>query len=202
VVCRRQKLEKWDRALSGRCFVEHVNAVLRGGQDGAAPQGQVREGQVVVGDDDVRALQLVPGPEKAALADVRAAPAAALAVVGGDAVPDLLGNGLGPVVAVPVPLAAAQGIHHGGIHRQGLGGHRQADIVRVQGQQAVCPDLPTHDPADRHTWRRRQPGVKLRSGAVALNVGRSLLTNCSWRDGAVALPGLVGARATRMAATA
>ena len=128
----RQRLVRQVMAL-----IKYIDAVLRRRQDGAAAEGEIRQGQIVVGNDDIGALQLVAGPEKTALADVGTAPTAALAVVGGDAVPDLLGDRLRPVVPIAIPLAATQGIDHRRVHRQCLGGHRLADLIGIQRQQVA-----------------------------------------------------------------
>ena len=133
----RQRLVRQVMAL-----IEHINAVLRGRQDGAATQGQVRQGQVVVGDDDIGVLQGVAGLEETALADIGTAPATALAVIGGDPEPGFLGDSVGPVIAVAIPLAPAQGVDHGVVHRQGVGAAGRAHVIGVQGQQAVA--LPQH----------------------------------------------------------
>ena len=168
----RQRLVRQVMAL-----IEDINAVLRGRQNGAATQGQVRQGQVVVGDDDIGVLQGVAGLEETALADIGTAPAAALAVIGGDAEPGFLGDSVGPVVAVAIPLAPAQGVDHGVVNRQGVGAAGRAHVIGVQGQQAVAA-LPQHTVQLRQadiaapTLGQRETEIQ---PAVATDIGQVLV---------------------------
>ena len=65
-------------------LIKDVEAILRGGQDDASTQPQIRKHQIVVGDDDVSLLQSFACAKKTALGNMGAAPARALALICGD----------------------------------------------------------------------------------------------------------------------
>ena len=115
-------------------FVEDVKAVLRSGQHHAAAEVQIGQHQIVVGDDNVGFLQTLARSIHAAIADIRAAPPGALTAVEGERQPVPLVDGLRPLVAVAVPIAAAERVEHGRIGVQGgaLQGHGHCIGVQVE----------------------------------------------------------------------
>ncbi|MNO67271.1 hypothetical protein D3C76_580740 [compost metagenome] len=95
-------------------FVEHVHGVARVGQHRAAAQGQVGQDHVMVGDNHIDLAHAFPGLVERALLEVRAVAVGALAVVGGQARPVLIFQGLGPAVAVAVPFVTGKLLDHAG----------------------------------------------------------------------------------------
>ena len=128
-------------------LVEDVNAVLRCRQDGTATEAQVREHEIVVGDDDVRVLQAVAGPVEGTVRDVRATAARALALVSGYGEPVGVVDGYGPAVAIPVPVSARERIEHGAILIEGVAAQGDLDLVGIQAQR-VPPRLRRHEPIE------------------------------------------------------
>src|SRR5690606_14984508 len=94
-------------------FVKDVDGVVRRRKNGAAAEGEIRQHQIVIGNNAVDAVDLLAGFEKTATADKGTAPAAALAVIAGKRPPFLFAQRLRPVVPVTVPFPTGQAIHHG-----------------------------------------------------------------------------------------
>ena len=107
-------------------FVEHIDRVTGVGQYRSAAQGKVSQDHVVVGDDHIDLAHAFAGLVEGALAKVGAMAVGALAVIGGQARPVLILKGLGPTVAVAVPLIAGQLFDHAG--KQLLAGFIDFDL--------------------------------------------------------------------------
>ncbi|RMV82932.1 hypothetical protein ALP03_05887 [Pseudomonas amygdali pv. tabaci] len=95
-------------------FVEHVQRVTRVRQHGAAAKREVRQHHVMVGDNHVNLAHAFARLIESALLKVRAMPVSALAVIGGQPRPVLIGEFLRPAVAITVPLIARQLLQHAG----------------------------------------------------------------------------------------
>ncbi|MND64306.1 hypothetical protein D3C80_556400 [compost metagenome] len=68
----------------------------------------------MVGNDDINLAHALTGLVESALAEIRTMTAGALAMVGGQARPVLVFQGLGPAVAVAVPTVAGELFDHAG----------------------------------------------------------------------------------------
>ncbi|KPZ10176.1 Uncharacterized protein ALO94_05549 [Pseudomonas syringae pv. spinaceae] len=95
-------------------FVEHVQRVTRVWQYCAAAQREVGQYHVVVGDDHVNLAHAFARFIESALLEVGAMTVGALAVIGGQPRPVLVGEFLWPTVAVTVPFVARQLLQHAG----------------------------------------------------------------------------------------
>ena len=119
-------------------FVEDINRVLRRRQNRAATEGEIRQHQIVVGDYAIQLVEGIPRLEKCALADKAAAPPRALAVVRGHPGPGALRQFLRPVIAIPVPAAFCQLLHHGVVEGFVLGRDPGTGVVVEKHQLFVA----------------------------------------------------------------
>ena len=93
-------------------FVEHVDGVARVGQHRAAPQRQVRQHHVVVGDDHIDLGHAFTRLVEGALLEIRAMPTGTLAVIGGQPRPVRVGQLFRPGIAIAVPAIAGEFFDH------------------------------------------------------------------------------------------
>src|SRR5690606_37562316 len=89
-------------------FVKNINGVFRLGQYGTATEGQIRQYQIVVGDNAIDAVNGIACFKKTATGDIGATPPCALAMVGGNHSPLVVFQRSGPGVALAVPFVGSQ----------------------------------------------------------------------------------------------
>ncbi|RMP53042.1 hypothetical protein ALQ20_05432 [Pseudomonas syringae pv. atrofaciens] len=95
-------------------LVEYIQGVTRVRQHRTAAQCQVGQHHVMVGDDHIDLAHTFTRLIEGALLKVGAVPVGALAVIGGQTRPVLIGEFLRPAVAIAVPLVARQLLQHAG----------------------------------------------------------------------------------------
>ena len=66
----------------------------------------------MIGDDHIGLLEPFPGAKKAALGNMRASPARALALIRGNESADARGQLLGPGIQIALPAPVTQGLDH------------------------------------------------------------------------------------------
>jgi len=122
-------------------LIEHIDTVFRSRENSATTKSEVRQNQIVIGDDNVGALQFVTGAVKRTLAYVRAPPSTALAVISCHTEPDILCDIIGPVIPVAIPLSPTYSVQHRRIYRQRIRRLGCLHLIRVKGQ---CRGIPSH----------------------------------------------------------
>ena len=115
-------------------LIEYIEAVTRVGQNRAATQGQIRQHQVVIGDDDIDLLHALAGLVEHALLKVAAAAVAALDMVGGQPRPVLILQRLGPGVALTVPFVATERLDHASVEFE-------SGLIHVNAEAVIGKDL-------------------------------------------------------------
>ncbi len=90
-------------------LVQHIETLVRWRQYDAATHGEVGEQQGVVDHQHVGRIHVVAGAVEGAVLMMSQRLVAGVAV-GGDTIPAEIGDGLGPVVPITVPLAFRVGL--------------------------------------------------------------------------------------------
>src|SRR5690606_1505825 len=92
-------------------FVKNINSFFRRGQYCSTPKCQIRQYQIMVGDDAINFIELLARFKKTAVAYITALSARTLAMVSCYSLPGILFYFKRPVVAVAIPLAFRQSTH-------------------------------------------------------------------------------------------
>ena len=93
-------------------FIQYIDAFIWGGQDDTSAHSEIGKQQRMVDHQYIGAIHVVAGAMKGAVL-VMAQRLVAGVAVGGDAIPASVGNGLWPVVPIPVPFAIGVGLPQG-----------------------------------------------------------------------------------------